>query len=153
MPFPSALQSLLIYQLITLWEFLVCYCFSIVAFKILSLSLIFVSLITMCLCVFLLRFILPGILCTSWTWLFLFPCWGSFQLSSLQIIFLGPFSPSFPFRIPRTWMLVCLTLSQRSLRLSSFFFYILFWGSDFHHSVLQVTYPFFCLSYSAIDSF
>ena len=62
MPFPSALQSLLIYQLITLWEFLECYCFSLVAFKILSLSLIFVSLITMCLAVFLRGFILPGTL-------------------------------------------------------------------------------------------
>ena len=33
------------------------------------------------------------------------------------------------------------------------FLYILFWGSGFHLSVLQVTYPFLCLSYSAIDSF
>ena len=52
-----------------------------------------------------------------------------------------------------------LMLSQRSLRLSSFFFFfsfffcILFCGSDFCHSVLQVIYPFFCLHYSAIDSF
>ena len=32
------------------------------------------------------------------------------------------------------------------------FFYILFCISDFHHPVLQVTYPFICISYSAIDS-
>jgi len=32
-------------------------------------SLIFVCLITMCLSVFLLGFILPGTLCASWTWL------------------------------------------------------------------------------------
>ena len=43
--------------------------FSIVAFNILSLPLIFVSLITVCLGAFLLGFILPGTLCTSWTWL------------------------------------------------------------------------------------
>ena len=43
--------------------------FSLVAFNILSLSLIFVNLITMCLGVFLLGFILPGTLCASWTWL------------------------------------------------------------------------------------
>ena len=50
-------------------------------------------------------------------------------------------------------MLLCLMLSQRSLRLSSFFIlFSVFCSSDFHHSVLQVTYPFFCLSYSAIDS-
>ena len=39
--------------------------FSIVAFNILSLPLIFVSLITVCLEAFLLGFILPGTLCTS----------------------------------------------------------------------------------------
>ena len=53
-------------------------------------------------------------------------------------------------------MLVCLMLSQKSLRLSSFvfilFFCILFHSSDFHHSVLQVTYL-FCLSYSTIGAF
>ena len=43
--------------------------FSLVAFNILCVSLIFVSLITMCLGVFLLRFILSGTLCGSWTWL------------------------------------------------------------------------------------
>ena len=32
-------------------------------------------------------------------------------------------------------------------------FHILFCGSDFHHSVFQVTYLFFCLRYSATDSF
>ena len=29
--------------------------------------------------------------------------------------------------------------------------FILFCGSDLYHSVFQVTYPFFCLCYSAID--
>ena len=37
--------------------------------------------------------------------------------------------------------------------LFSSFFHILFCGSDFHHSVFQVTYPFFRFSYSAIDFF
>ena len=52
-------------------------------------------------------------------------------------------------------MLVCLMLSQRSETvLNSFhsFFFILLCSSYFHYSVFQVTYPFFCLSYSAIDS-
>ena len=43
--------------------------FSLVAFNILFLSLIFVSLITMHFGVFLLGFILPGILCAFWIWL------------------------------------------------------------------------------------
>ena len=42
-------------------------CFSLAAFNILSLCLVFVSLICMCLGVFLLGFILYGTLCALWT--------------------------------------------------------------------------------------
>ena len=42
-------------------------CFSLAGFNVLSLCLVFVSLISTCLCVFLLGFILHGTLCTSWT--------------------------------------------------------------------------------------
>ena len=42
-------------------------CFSLAAFNILSLCLVFVNLISMCLGVFLLGFILYGTLCASWT--------------------------------------------------------------------------------------
>ena len=46
-----------------------------------ALSLIFVSLIKVCLSVFRLWFTLPEILCTSCTWLTIsFPCLGRFQL-------------------------------------------------------------------------
>ena len=71
-------------------------------------------------------------------WLFLFPCSGIFQLLflpifshvlSLSLLLLGP---------PIMSMLVCLMLSQRSLRLSFHsFFYILFCGSDFHPSIMD----------------
>ena len=44
-------------------------CFSLAAFNILSLCLVFVSLISMCLGVFLLGFILYGTLWTAWTWM------------------------------------------------------------------------------------
>ena len=47
----------------------VIYHFSLVAFNNFSLSLIFVNLITMCLGLLLLGFILPGTLCASWTWM------------------------------------------------------------------------------------
>ena len=67
--------------------------FSYVAFSILSLFLIFVSLITVCLSVFLLGFILPGTLCASWTWLTIsFPMFGKFSGIISSNIFSGPFS-------------------------------------------------------------
>ena len=61
-------------------------CFSLVAFNIFSLSLIFVILIAMCHGVFLCGFILYGILRASWTWVIVsFPRLRCFQLLSLQI--------------------------------------------------------------------
>ena len=68
--------------------------------------------------------------------------------------FLRSFLSSFSFLDPCNENVGTFKLSQRSLRLSSFFIlFSVFCSSDFHHSVLQVTYPFFCLSFSAIDSF
>ena len=55
-------------------------CFSLAAFNSLSLCLVFVSLSSMCLGMFLLGFILYGTLCACWTWLFPLPCWGNFHL-------------------------------------------------------------------------
>ena len=50
------------------------------------LSLIFIIMIAMCLSVFLLGFILPGLLCASWSCLIIsFPTLGKFQLLFLQI--------------------------------------------------------------------
>ena len=131
-------------------------CISLAAFNNFSLSLFFANLIIMCLGMFLLGFILYGTLCASWTWMAIsFPTLGNFSTIISSNIFSGPFSLSSPSGTPIMRMLLHLTLSQRSLRLSSFhsFFFILFHGSELHHSVFQVTYPFFCLSYSAIDSF
>ena len=74
-----------------------------------------------------------------------------------SIIFSGPFSLSSPTGTLIMWMLVHLTLSQRSLKLSSFllitFSFILFHGSNFYNSVFQLIYLFFCLIYSATNSF
>ena len=44
-------------------------CFSLAAFNILTLCIVFVSLISMCHGLFLLGFILYGTVCASWTWL------------------------------------------------------------------------------------
>ena len=89
-------------------------------FNNLSLSLIFVSFITMSLSV--------GLscmgLCTSWTWFTIFfPMLGKFSViisSNLEVVVL---SLSLPLLGPPImWILVFLKLSQRSRRLSSFLF-------------------------------
>ena len=130
--------------------------FFLFSFNILSLSLNFVSLITVCLGVFLLGFILPGTFCASWTWLTIFfPMLGRFSAIISSNIFSGPFSLLLlePLKY-ECWLVKCC---PRCL-LGCFHFLnsslnILFCGSEFHHSVLQATYQFFCLSYSAMDSF
>ena len=95
-------------------------------------------------------------LCTSWTCLTIsFPCWGNFHL--LFEYFLGSFLSLFSFWDPYNANAGVFTVvpeaSQSGIHCFHSFFYILFCGSDFHHAVLQVTYLFFCLSYSAPDSF
>ena len=84
-----------------------------------------------------------------------FPMLWNFSAIIFSNIFSGPFSLSSPSGTPIMWMLVRLMLSQRSLRLSSFFLFF------FLYSVLrhwfppfcpQVTCTFFCLSCSAINS-
>ena len=131
--------------------------FSLVAFNNVSLSLIFVNLITMCLGVFLLRFILPGSLCASCTWVAIsFPMLGKFSTLISQIFshsFLSLFSFWDPYNVNVCAFNVVLEVSQAVFISFHSFFFILFHGSEFHHSVFQVTYLFFCLSYSVIDSF
>ena len=72
---------------------LVCYLLLFLApFNILSLCLIFVSLITILLRMFLPGFILYGTLCTSWTWLTLsFFLWGKFSTIISSKILSYPF--------------------------------------------------------------
>ena len=54
------------------------------------------------------------------------------------------------------WMLGRLTLSHKSLRLSSLllilFFFLPLCLICFHYSIFHLTYPIFCLSYSTVDS-
>ena len=101
-------------------------CFSFAAFNIFSLCLIFVSLIYMCLGIFFFGFILYGILWVSWKWVASsFPMLGQF----LTIISSKIFPHAFFFSSsenPVIWMLVSLILSQRSLRVSSFLFILLY---------------------------
>ena len=144
-------------KLLSLWGspcvlFLV---FSLAAFNICSLCLIFVNLITMCLGVFRLGFILFGTLWVSWTWVAIsFPILGKFSTIISSSIFSWPFFLPSSSGTPMIQMLGRLTLSQRSLRLSSFllifFFFFPLCFIYFYHSIFHLTYPMFCLSYSTV---
>ena len=75
-------------------------CFSLAAFNICSLCLIFVNLINMCLGVFHLGFILFGTLWVSWTWVIIsFPILGMFS-TIFSSIFYGL---SFCLLLGRLW--------------------------------------------------
>ena len=110
----SGLQFLLGKQLIICWEF------TCGLYNVLSLSLIFVGLVTKCLGVLLLGFILPGTLLPGLDYFLSHVRKVSAIISSN--IFSGPSSP--PSETPMMWVLVHLMLSQRSLRLSSSFFFL-----------------------------
>ena len=102
-------------------------CFSLAAFTICSLCLIFVNLINMCLGVFHLGFILFRTLWVSWTWVAIyFPILGKFSTIFSSSIFSWPFFLSSSSGIPMIRILVCLPLSQRSLRSFSYFNYFFF---------------------------
>ena len=74
--------------------YVICH-FSLAAFNNFSLFLIFAKLITMCLSVFLLGFILYGTLYASWTWVAIsFPMLGKFSTIISFNIFSCPFSLS-----------------------------------------------------------
>ena len=96
-------------------------CFSLAAFNICSLCLMFVNLINMCFGVFHLGFILFGTLWVSWTWMIIsFPILEKFSTIISSSIFSWSFFLSSSSGTPMIWMLGHLTLSWRSLRLSSF---------------------------------
>ena len=98
-------------------------CFSLAAFNIFSLYLMFDSLINMCLGVFLLGFILYRTLCTSWTWLTIsFAMLGKFSTIISSNIFSVPFFFSSSSGTPIIQMLVRLILNQWSPRLASILF-------------------------------
>ena len=113
--------------------------FCLADFNILSLCLVFVSLISMCLGMFLLGFILCGTLPASWTWLSIsFPMLGKFSTIISSKIFPYPFFFSSSSGIPIIRMLEHLILSQRSLSLSSvlFILFILFYSSEIISTIL-----------------
>ena len=144
LPIPSGLKSF--YWKISCYPYgnplgVVC-CFSFAAFSICSLYLIFVSLINMCFGVLHLEFILFGTLWVSWTWVAIsFPILGKFSTIISSKIFSWSFFLSSSSGTPMIRMLGHLTLSQRSLRLSSFLLthFYFFFSDSFISTTLSST--------------
>ena len=92
----------------------------------------------------------------SWAWVIIsFPILGKCSTIISLSIFSWSFFLSSSSGTPMIRMLGHLTLSQRSLRLSSFLL-ILFSFSlcflYFYHSIFHLTYPIFCFRYSTVGS-
>ena len=131
-------------------------CFSLVAFSSLYLCLVFVNLISMCLGMFLLGFILYGTLSLlDLIDSFLFHVGEIFNYNLFKN-FLIPFLFLFFFWDPYYSIVGAFdTVSVVSETLfSSFhsFYFILLFRSYFHHFIFQLTDLFFCFRHS-IDSF
>ena len=115
-------------------------CFSLAAFNILSLCLIFVSLISVCLGMFLLGCILYWTLCASCTWLTIsFSMLRKFSALISSKIFSYPFFFSTSSGTPIIQMLVCLILCQILWDFPQFFSFFLL------YSALQKLFPPFYL--------
>ena len=101
-----------------------------------------------------LGFILFGTLWVSWTWVIIsFPILGKFSTIISSSIFSLSFFLSSSSETPMIRMLGHLTLSQRSLRLSSFLLILFsFFLSASFISIFYLTYPIFCLLYSTVGS-
>ena len=131
-------------------------CFSLAAFNICSLCLIFVDLINTCLGVFHLGFILFGTLWFSWTWVIIsFLILGKFSTIISSSIFSSSFFLFSSSGTPMIRMLGHLAFSQRPLRLDSFLlihFPFPLCYIYFYHSILYLTNLIFCLHYSTICS-
>jgi len=132
-------------------------CFSLAAFNILSLCLVFVSLISMCFGMFLLGFILYGTLCLSdLIDYFLFNTGEIFNYNLFKN-FLMPFLFLFLFWDPYNSNIgafdIVPEVSDTILSSLHCFYLILLFRSYFQHFIFQLMDSFFCFRYSAIDSF
>ena len=120
-------------------------------------SLVFVSLISMCLGVFLLGFILYGTLCLlDLIKYFLFHVGEIFNYTLFKN-FILPFLFLFLFWGPYNSSVgvfdIVSEVSETILISFHSFFFILLFRSYFYHFIFQLTDSFFCFRYSAIDFF
>ena len=134
-------------------------CFSLVAFSSLYLCLVFFNLIIMCLGMFLLGRLYPewdSVCLLSLIDYFLFHVGEIFNYDLFKK-FLTPFLFLFLFWDPYNSNVhlfdIVPEVSDTILIFFHSFYFILLFRSYFHHFIFQLTDSFFCLRYSAIDSF
>ena len=125
-------------------------CFSLAAFNICSLCLIFVNLINMCLGVFLLELILFGTLCISWTWVIIsFPVLGKLSTLISSSIFSWSFFFVFFFwnsYKSNVWVFhIVLEVSEIVLISFNSFFFLPLWFIYFYYSIFYLTPLFYYL--------
>ena len=135
----------------------VIFCFSLAAFNIFSLCLIFKIWL-----IFFSAFSPFGLSCLGLSVLpglsgiFPFPFWEVFDYNLLKY-FIIPFLFYFFFWDTYNSNVgafnVVPEVSETVFHSFHSYVFILFCDSYFHHSIFQLTYPFFCFIYSAIDSF
>ena len=131
-------------------------CFSLAAFNILSLCLVFVSLINKCLGVFLLGFFLYRTLCLLNLIDYFRFHFGDVFNSNFFKKFLLPFLLFFfwgPYILNVGVFDTAPEISETVLSSFHSFYFILLFRNYFYHFVFQLTDSFFCFRYSAIDSF
>ena len=131
--------------------------FSLAVFNILSLCLISISLISMCLGVFILRFILYGTLCASWAWLTIsFSMLRKFSTviswKFFLILFLFLFSCN-PYNSNVGAFDIVPEVSETILSSFHSFYFIPLFSSYFHHLIFQLMDLFLSFRYAATDCF
>ena len=133
-------------------------CFSLAAFNICSLCLIFVNLINMCLGVFRLGFILFGTLWVSWTWVIISrphfrEVFNYYLLKYFLMVFLFVFFFFLDSYDSNVGVFnIDPEVSEKVLiSFNSFFFFPLCLIYSYH-SILYLTYPIFFFCYSTVAS-
>ena len=110
----------------------------------------------MCLGMFFCGSLLCGIRCVSLTSASVsLPKLGKFWTLLSRHVVSGTLTLSSPSGTPMMQTVVCLLLSRDLLGAPQFcsFFFSLFWGGDFQHSVFHLIDSRFCLHYLAVDFF
>ena len=132
-------------------------CFSLADFNIVSLYLVFISLISMCPGMILLGFILYGTLCACWTWLTVsFSMLGKFTTIMSSTFFLYPFFLSSSSGTPYNLNFAAFDMVPEVSETVSavFVLFTLFCSSEIISTILSSNSLIHSsVRYSAIDSF